>query len=56
MIDSLDRRVGEGEERIRLDVTAEGTGVLTLCWPAKLNGRAWAPGVGELFPHGQATA
>ncbi|MFE9557636.1 enoyl-CoA hydratase/isomerase family protein [Streptomyces sp. NPDC006703] len=41
MIDTLDRRVGEGEERIRLDITAGGTGILTLCRPEKLNGWSW---------------
>ncbi|MGW8331252.1 enoyl-CoA hydratase/isomerase family protein [Streptomyces sp. NPDC055897] len=41
MIDTLDRRVGEGEERIRLDVTRTGIGVLTLCRPETLNGWSW---------------
>ncbi|MCT9092287.1 enoyl-CoA hydratase/isomerase family protein [Streptomyces sp. ASQP_92] len=41
MIDTLDRRVAEGEERIRLDVTASGIGVLTLCRPDRLNGWSW---------------
>ncbi|MGW2792582.1 enoyl-CoA hydratase/isomerase family protein [Streptomyces sp. NPDC001251] len=41
MIDTLDRRVAEGEERIRLDVTDTGIGVLTLCRPDKLNGWSW---------------
>ncbi|MCX5387132.1 enoyl-CoA hydratase/isomerase family protein [Streptomyces sp. NBC_00083] len=41
MIDILDRRVADGEERIRLDVTASGIGVLTLCRPEKLNGWSW---------------
>ncbi|MGW2813732.1 enoyl-CoA hydratase/isomerase family protein [Streptomyces sp. NPDC001415] len=41
MIDTLDRRVAEGEERIRLDVTDSGIGVLTLCRPDKLNGWSW---------------
>ncbi|MFE9539543.1 enoyl-CoA hydratase/isomerase family protein [Streptomyces sp. NPDC006691] len=41
MIDTLDRRVAEGEERIRLDVTGTGIGVLTLCRPDKLNGWSW---------------
>ncbi|MFI6048849.1 enoyl-CoA hydratase/isomerase family protein [Streptomyces violascens] len=41
MIDILDRRVAEGEERIRLDVTGSGIGVLTLCRPDKLNGWSW---------------
>ncbi|MFG2721298.1 enoyl-CoA hydratase/isomerase family protein [Streptomyces sp. NPDC048416] len=41
MIDTLDRRVAEGEERIRLDVTGTGTAVLTLCRPDKLNGWSW---------------
>ncbi|GGY43205.1 MULTISPECIES: enoyl-CoA hydratase/isomerase family protein [Streptomyces] len=40
MIDTLDRRVAEGEERIRLDVRT-GIGVLTLCRPDKLNGWSW---------------
>ncbi|MFI5698472.1 enoyl-CoA hydratase/isomerase family protein [Streptomyces xanthochromogenes] len=40
MIDILDRRVAEGEERIRLDVRT-GIGVLTLCRPDKLNGWSW---------------
>ncbi|MGW1864667.1 enoyl-CoA hydratase/isomerase family protein [Streptomyces mauvecolor] len=41
MIDILDRRVAEGEERIRLDVTGSGIGILTLCRPDKLNGWSW---------------
>ncbi|MFD7540507.1 enoyl-CoA hydratase/isomerase family protein [Streptomyces sp. NPDC059819] len=41
MIDTLDRRVAEGEERIRLDVMDTGIGVLTLCRPDKLNGWSW---------------
>ncbi|MFD9822870.1 enoyl-CoA hydratase/isomerase family protein [Streptomyces violascens] len=41
LIDILDRRVAEGEERIRLDVTGSGIGVLTLCRPDKLNGWSW---------------
>ncbi|MET9361267.1 enoyl-CoA hydratase/isomerase family protein [Streptomyces sp. NPDC006632] len=41
MIDTLDRRVAEGEERITLDVTDGGIGVLTLCRPDKLNGWSW---------------
>ncbi|WP_438289842.1 enoyl-CoA hydratase/isomerase family protein [Streptomyces sp. HUAS TT7] len=41
MIDILDRRVAESEERIRLDVTGSGVGVLTLCRPDKLNGWSW---------------
>uniref|UniRef100_A0AAU2UX97 Enoyl-CoA hydratase/isomerase family protein n=1 Tax=Streptomyces sp. NBC_00003 TaxID=2903608 RepID=A0AAU2UX97_9ACTN len=41
LIDTLDRRVAEGEERIRLDVTDSGIGVLTLCRPDKLNGWSW---------------
>lgn len=41
MIDILDRRVAEGEERIRLDVTSSGVGVLTLCRPDRLNGWSW---------------
>ncbi|KOU35561.1 enoyl-CoA hydratase/isomerase family protein [Streptomyces sp. WM6378] len=41
MIDILDRRVAEGEERIRLDVTGSGVGVLTLCRPDRLNGWSW---------------
>ncbi|MEU9097853.1 enoyl-CoA hydratase/isomerase family protein [Streptomyces sp. NPDC048361] len=41
MIDTLDRRVAEGEERIRLDVTESGIGVLTLCRPDTLNGWSW---------------
>ncbi|WP_167162189.1 enoyl-CoA hydratase/isomerase family protein [Streptomyces sp. MBT27] len=40
MIDTLDRRVAEGEERIRLDVRT-GIGVLSLCRPDKLNGWSW---------------
>lgn len=40
MIDTLDREIAEGEERIRLDVS-DGIGVLTLCRPAKLNGWSW---------------
>ncbi|WP_406503820.1 enoyl-CoA hydratase/isomerase family protein [Streptomyces sp. NBC_00212] len=41
MIDILDRRVAEGEERIRLDVTGSGVGVLSLCRPDRLNGWSW---------------
>lgn len=41
MIDTLDREIPDGEERIRLEVTAEGLGVLTLCRPEKLNGWSW---------------
>ncbi|MFD7165860.1 enoyl-CoA hydratase/isomerase family protein [Streptomyces violascens] len=41
LIDILDRRVAEGEERIRLDVAGSGIGVLTLCRPDKLNGWSW---------------
>ncbi|MFD9560962.1 enoyl-CoA hydratase/isomerase family protein [Streptomyces sp. NPDC059994] len=41
MIDTLDREIPEGEARIRLEVTAEGLGVLTLCRPEKLNGWSW---------------
>ncbi|MFF7203694.1 enoyl-CoA hydratase/isomerase family protein [Streptomyces sp. NPDC008141] len=40
MIDTLDREIAEGEERIRLDI-ADGVGVLTLCRPATLNGWSW---------------
>ncbi|MFG3281447.1 enoyl-CoA hydratase/isomerase family protein [Streptomyces sp. NPDC048111] len=41
MIDTLDRRVAEGEERIRYEITPDGVGVLTLCRPGKLNGWSW---------------
>lgn len=41
MIDTLDREIPDGEERMRLEVTAEGVGVLTLCRPEKLNGWSW---------------
>ncbi|GAA0597955.1 enoyl-CoA hydratase/isomerase family protein [Streptomyces crystallinus] len=41
MIDTLDREVRDGEERMRLEVTAHGLGVLTLCRPEKLNGWSW---------------
>ncbi|MFD7446592.1 enoyl-CoA hydratase/isomerase family protein [Streptomyces sp. NPDC059909] len=41
MIDTLDREIAEGEERIRLDVQDDGIGVLTLCRPEKLNGWSW---------------
>ncbi|OAR23274.1 enoyl-CoA hydratase [Streptomyces sp. ERV7] len=41
MIDTLDREVRDGEERIRLEVTGRGLGVLTLCRPEKLNGWSW---------------
>ncbi|MER0449754.1 enoyl-CoA hydratase/isomerase family protein [Streptomyces sp. Edi4] len=41
MIDTLDRRVADGEERIRLDVTGSGLAVLTLCRPDRLNGWSW---------------
>ncbi|WP_188272761.1 enoyl-CoA hydratase/isomerase family protein [Streptomyces sp. CBMA152] len=41
MIDTLDREIRDGEERIRLDVTEHGVGVLTLCRPATLNGWSW---------------
>ncbi|MFI1104809.1 enoyl-CoA hydratase/isomerase family protein [Streptomyces melanogenes] len=41
MIDTLDRVVPDGEERMRLDVTGDGLGVLTLCRPEKLNGWSW---------------
>ncbi|MGE7387250.1 enoyl-CoA hydratase/isomerase family protein [Streptomyces sp. NPDC004126] len=40
MIDTLGREVGEGEERIRLDVE-DGIALLTLCRPDKLNGWSW---------------
>ncbi|MER7664228.1 enoyl-CoA hydratase/isomerase family protein [Streptomyces sp. NPDC096193] len=40
MIDTLDREIAEGEERIRLDI-ADGVGVLTLCRPGTLNGWSW---------------
>ncbi|MET7617659.1 enoyl-CoA hydratase/isomerase family protein [Streptomyces sp. NPDC005408] len=40
MIDTLDREIAEGEERIRLDVE-DGIGILTLCRPGKLNGWSW---------------
>ncbi|WP_234386610.1 enoyl-CoA hydratase/isomerase family protein [Streptomyces sp. ERV7] len=41
VIDTLDREVRDGEERIRLEVTGRGLGVLTLCRPEKLNGWSW---------------
>lgn len=41
VIDTLDREVRDGEERMRLEVTAHGLGVLTLCRPEKLNGWSW---------------
>ncbi|RSS53634.1 enoyl-CoA hydratase/isomerase family protein [Streptomyces sp. WAC07061] len=40
MIDTLGRQVGEGAERIRLDVE-DGIALLTLCRPDKLNGWSW---------------
>ncbi|RST07707.1 enoyl-CoA hydratase/isomerase family protein [Streptomyces sp. WAC07149] len=40
MIDTLGRDVGEGAERIRLDVE-DGIALLTLCRPDKLNGWSW---------------
>ncbi|MFI1396234.1 enoyl-CoA hydratase/isomerase family protein [Streptomyces sp. NPDC020681] len=40
MIDTLDREIAEGEERIRLDMEG-GIGVLTLCRPGQLNGWSW---------------
>ncbi|MEV4946421.1 enoyl-CoA hydratase/isomerase family protein [Streptomyces sp. NPDC053755] len=41
MIDTLDREIPEGEERLRLHVGDDGIGVLTLCRPEKLNGWSW---------------
>ncbi|MFK8911763.1 enoyl-CoA hydratase/isomerase family protein [Streptomyces sp. YS-3] len=41
MIDTLDREIRDGEERIRLEVTGQGLAVLTLCRPEKLNGWSW---------------
>ncbi|MEU1075680.1 MULTISPECIES: enoyl-CoA hydratase/isomerase family protein [unclassified Streptomyces] len=41
MIDTLDREIRDGEERIRLEVTGQGLGILTLCRPEKLNGWSW---------------
>lgn len=41
MIDTLDREIRDGEERMRLDVTEHGIGVLSLCRPATLNGWSW---------------
>ncbi|MFF1480840.1 enoyl-CoA hydratase/isomerase family protein [Streptomyces sp. NPDC058301] len=41
MIDTLDREIRDGEERMRLEVTAQGLGILTLCRPEKLNGWSW---------------
>ncbi|MFI1171005.1 enoyl-CoA hydratase/isomerase family protein [Streptomyces melanogenes] len=41
MIDTLDREIPDGEERMRLEVTGDGLGVLTLCRPEKLNGWSW---------------
>lgn len=40
MIDTTSTDIPEGEERLRLDVE-DGTGVLTLCRPAKLNAWSW---------------
>ncbi|MFI6284324.1 enoyl-CoA hydratase/isomerase family protein [Streptomyces sp. NPDC051018] len=40
MIDTLDREIAGGEERIRLDVE-DGIGLLTLCRPGTLNGWSW---------------
>ncbi|GAA3373810.1 crotonase/enoyl-CoA hydratase family protein [Streptomyces racemochromogenes] len=40
VIDTLGRQVGEGAERIRLDVE-DGIALLTLCRPDKLNGWSW---------------
>ncbi|WP_406864556.1 enoyl-CoA hydratase/isomerase family protein [Streptomyces sp. HUAS MG47] len=40
MIDTLDREIPAGEERLRLAVEG-GVGVLTLCRPEKLNGWSW---------------
>lgn len=41
VIDTLDREIPDGEERMRLEVTGDGLGVLTLCRPEKLNGWSW---------------
>ncbi|MEU8527561.1 enoyl-CoA hydratase/isomerase family protein [Streptomyces sp. NPDC048629] len=41
MIDTLDREIPAGEERLRFEVTEGGVGVLTLCRPEKLNGWSW---------------
>ncbi|MFG2869192.1 enoyl-CoA hydratase/isomerase family protein [Streptomyces sp. NPDC048338] len=40
MIDTLDREIPEGEERLSLRVE-DGIAVLTLCRPEKLNGWSW---------------
>ncbi|MFG2330778.1 enoyl-CoA hydratase/isomerase family protein [Streptomyces sp. NPDC048604] len=40
MIDTLDREIPAGQERLRLTV-GDGIGVLTLCRPEKLNGWSW---------------
>ncbi|UQX04291.1 enoyl-CoA hydratase/isomerase family protein [Streptomyces sp. RerS4] len=40
MIDTISNEIGEGEERLRLEV-ADGIAVLTLCRPEKLNGWSW---------------
>ncbi|MFD8143148.1 enoyl-CoA hydratase/isomerase family protein [Streptomyces sp. NPDC059708] len=40
MIDTVSTDIGEGEERVRLDV-ADGIAVLTLCRPGQLNGWSW---------------
>ncbi|MEU8438405.1 enoyl-CoA hydratase/isomerase family protein [Streptomyces sp. NPDC029216] len=40
VIDTISTDIGEGEERVRLDVE-DGIAVLTLCRPDKLNGWSW---------------
>ncbi|MFJ6569652.1 enoyl-CoA hydratase/isomerase family protein [Streptomyces sp. NPDC091292] len=41
MIDTTSTDIAEGEERLRLDVGADGLAVLTLCRPDKLNAWSW---------------
>ncbi|RPF44077.1 enoyl-CoA hydratase/enoyl-CoA hydratase [Streptomyces sp. Ag109_G2-6] len=40
MIDTIGTDIGEGEERLRLEVE-DGLAILTLCRPGKLNGWSW---------------
>ncbi|MEU5951931.1 enoyl-CoA hydratase/isomerase family protein [Streptomyces sp. NPDC047525] len=40
MIDTIGTDIPEGEERLRLDIE-DGLGILTLCYPQKLNAWSW---------------